>query len=56
MSNLWGQVKDKTYSKVFCIGFNKTGTTSVEVALRNFGFKIGEQKVAEVLADEVDHG
>jgi hypothetical protein len=33
--------------KVFCIGFNKTGTTSVRVALEELGYKIGKQSVAE---------
>ena len=34
--------------KVFCIGYNKTGTTSLEQALRNLGFIMGNQHVAEM--------
>ena len=33
--------------KVFCIGFNKTGTTSVRVAFEQLGYRIGNQAVAE---------
>jgi hypothetical protein len=33
--------------KVFCIGFNKTGTTSVRVALEALGYTVGNQPVAE---------
>ena len=34
---------------VFCIGFNKTGTTSVGQALSDFGYSLGNQPVAEML-------
>jgi hypothetical protein len=33
--------------KVFCIGFNKTGTTSVRIALEELGYRVGNQPVAE---------
>jgi hypothetical protein len=33
--------------KVFCIGFNKTGTTSVKVAFKELGYRVGNQPVAE---------
>lgn len=36
-------------TKVFCIGANKTGTTSVESALQRLGFKLGVQSDAELL-------
>lgn len=39
-------------TKVFCIGHNKTGTTSIEYVLKEFGYKMGEQAVAERLLDE----
>jgi hypothetical protein len=39
-------------SKLFVIGFNKTGTTTLKATLRKLGYKIGDQKVAEVLAIE----
>lgn len=35
--------------KVFCIGLNKTGTTSLEAALKNHGFRIGNQNAGEDL-------
>ncbi|RFN60035.1 sulfotransferase [Marixanthomonas ophiurae] len=38
--------------KVFCIGANKTGTTSVEKTLKNFGYKMGKQAKAELLIHE----
>lgn len=40
---------NKEKEKIFCIGRNKTGTTSLEVALKEFGFKIGNQENAELL-------
>lgn len=39
-------------SKVFCIGHNKTGTTSLEAALRGFGYKMGDQATAELLLED----
>lgn len=33
--------------KIFCIGLNKTGTTSLEVAFKELGFKVGNQVNAE---------
>lgn len=45
--------KSSRYSeKVFCIGFNKTGTTSVERAFRDLGYKVGNQRKGENLIDE----
>jgi hypothetical protein len=35
--------------KVFCIGMNKTGTTSLKAALAEFGYKVGNQPDAERL-------
>ena len=35
--------------KVFCIGQNKTGTTSVEYVLKQLGYKMGRQAKAELL-------
>ncbi len=39
----------KKSEKVFCIGQNKTGTTSVEHVLKNLGYKMGDQAKAELL-------
>ena len=35
--------------KVFCIGRNKTGTTSLAKALRDLGYIVGDQATAELL-------
>jgi hypothetical protein len=35
--------------KIFCIGANKTGTTSVEAVFRSLGLKVGNQEKAELL-------
>lgn len=37
--------------KIFCIGKNKTGTTSIAVALEEYGFILGNQRKAELLND-----
>ena len=38
--------------KVFCIGRNKTGTTSLEQVLRGFGYIVGLQSEAELLMND----
>ena len=38
--------------KVFVIGSNKTGTTSLGVALKQLGFRLGNQLAAEKLLDD----
>jgi hypothetical protein len=38
--------------KVFVIGRNKTGTTSMKAALRRLGYVIGDQAAAELLLDD----
>ncbi len=35
--------------KIFCIGRNKTGTTSLKQALEDFGYRVGNQHEAEKL-------
>ena len=42
-------VRGKT--KYFCIGRNKTGTTSLMKAFEDLGFIVGNQRVAELLTD-----
>jgi hypothetical protein len=42
-------VKGKT--KYFCVGRNKTGTTSLKKAFENLGFIVGDQRKAEILYD-----
>ena len=43
---------NKNQEKIFCIGQNKTGTTSLMYALRDFGFKFGRQYKASLLIDD----
>jgi hypothetical protein len=38
--------------KIFCIGRNKTGTTSLKIALKGLGFRVGNQTQAELLIDD----
>ena len=38
--------------KVFCIGTGKTGTTSLETALKMLGFKMGDQASGELLIED----
>lgn len=38
-------------NKIFCIGCNKTGTTSLEQAFKDFGYKLGNQPKGEELLD-----
>ncbi len=44
------EIKDT--QKVFCIGLNKTGTTSVEKALIDLGYKMGDQRTGELLLED----
>lgn len=41
---------DKT--KIFGIGANKTGTTSLKTAMKELGFVVGNQRTAELLFDD----
>ncbi len=43
------RVLSKSEPKVFCIGFNKTGTTSVQRSLVDLGYVVGNQRTAERL-------
>ncbi len=38
-------------SKIFCIGTGKTGTTSLEKALKDLGYKLGDQAKGELLIE-----
>lgn len=40
---------NKKQHKVFCIGFNKTGTTTLEQTLIQLGYKMGNQAKGELL-------
>jgi len=43
-------MKDQYPNKIFCIGMNKTGTTSMQKALEDLGYKVGDQAEAEIIA------
>ncbi len=45
-------ISKKVDKKIFCIGFGKTGTTSLESALKMFGYKLGVQATAEALCED----
>lgn len=38
----------KNKEKIFCIGLNKTGTTTIEKVLKDFKYKMGNQENAEM--------
>jgi hypothetical protein len=38
--------------KVFCIGLSRTGTTSLEQALKDLGYRLGDQHQGELLLQE----
>lgn len=38
--------------KIFCIGRNKTGTTSLAAEMKNLGYIVGHQRTAEMLFDD----
>lgn len=42
----------KKTTKVFCIGRNKTGTTSIKVCLKELGYKVGNQAKGELLLEK----
>tara|TARA_B100000497_G_C7645382_1_gene388070 strand:- start:236 stop:943 length:708 start_codon:yes stop_codon:yes gene_type:complete len=42
----------KSYEKVFVIGMNKTGTTTLYASLSQLGFEMGDSRVGEVMAAE----
>ena len=41
----------KNKPKIFCIGQNKTGTTTIESVLKSFNYKLGNQVQGELLLD-----
>lgn len=39
---------NKTFNKIFCVGFNKTGTTTLESVLRLYGYSLPNQHQQEI--------
>lgn len=50
-----GRLQAAGKEKIFCIGFNKTGTTSVKRAFKSLGYAVGDQRTAELLLDDWAH-
>lgn len=46
------QRSDRNQTKIFCVGRNKTGTTSIASFFRQNGYKIGNQETAELLIND----
>ena len=44
--------KNRDTAKIFCIGRNKTGTTSLASFFRSNGYKVGNQEKAEMLMED----
>ena len=42
----------KNKEKIFCIGLNKTGTTTIEKVLKEFKYKLGNQIKGELLIED----
>lgn len=51
LSNLVWKLRHHRSERVFCIGMNKTGTTSLAKALGDLGFRLGNQRRGEWLID-----
>lgn len=47
-----GSISSRNKTKYFCIGRNKTGTTSLKVAFEKLGYRVGRQRTAEILYDQ----
>jgi hypothetical protein len=45
----------KNNPKIFCVGFNKTGTTTIEATLKEFGYLMGNQKKGELLIKDYEN-
>ena len=39
---------NKSFNKIFCIGYNKTGTTTLEATLRLYGYSLPSQQEQEI--------
>lgn len=48
----FNKIRLRNKTKYFCIGNNKTGTTSLEKAFNDLGFMVGNQRKAELLVED----
>ena len=46
----------KKRTKYFCVGVNKTGTTSIEKVFRSLKMRVGDQGTAELLIHDCAKG
>jgi hypothetical protein len=49
VKNILKSVYNRRRQKFFCIGLNKTGTTTIENVFKEFGYSLGSQKDGELL-------
>lgn len=53
MKNFLTKFRNQAHeSKVFCVGCNKTGTTSVKAALDGLGYRVGDEEAAKHLTKD----
>lgn len=52
VTNLQNRRKVAGKVKYFCIGRNKTGTTSLKVAFECLGYPVGNQRIAEIITSK----
>lgn len=52
LTRLGKRLKSFGRPKIFCIGLNKTGTTTLAVTMRELGVPVGNQREAELLFDD----
>lgn len=52
VSNEYYSFKYGNQPKIFCIGRNKTGTTSLHKAFLDLGYRVGNQREAELIFDQ----
>lgn len=52
LKHLLKQVRGYKRQKIFCIGLNKTGTTTLQSTLAAHGFKVANQRDGEILLED----
>lgn len=52
INNITNYIRFYNSQKIFCIGLNKTGTTSLLSAMEDLGYKVGNQLEAEKMFDD----
>jgi hypothetical protein len=52
VKNSYHRLKVMGKPKIFCIGLNKTGTTSLKTEMQELGFMVGNQREAELMVED----